>query len=265
VGVVEPYYPCTTQVRRESCPSIVAAPTRASLGEQIGSPVRAIALDAQREQRFLEALRPDQLTLALAALAQMEQEEHAAHKQWELRLERVRYQAWSSTRLLALTQADREAIVALGRDLPALWQASTTTNAERKQMLRLVIREVIVVSSRAGGQVWVQINWQTGAHDQFWYQRSVRSYAVLADAQALEQRVCDLNAAGLMDAQIAAVLTAEGYQTPQLAHPITSKMVWHLREKGKIATVKLNGKERNPAQWADGSYSVEGGSRSVGS
>jgi len=122
--------------------------------------VRAIALDAQIEQRFLEALRPDQLTLALAALAQMEQEEHAAHKQWELRLERVRYQAkraerqyqavepenrlvarslekqweeqlraveavekeyraWSSTRLRALTQADREAILALGSDLPA--------------------------------------------------------------------------------------------------------------------------------------------------
>lgn len=52
--------------------------------------MRAIALDAQIEQRFLEALRPDQLTLALAALTHVEQEEHAAHKQWELRLERVR-------------------------------------------------------------------------------------------------------------------------------------------------------------------------------
>jgi hypothetical protein len=305
VDAAGPYCACTTLVRRERFLSIAAAPTRASLGAQTGSPVRAIALDAQREQRFLEALRPDQLTLALAALAQVEQEEHAAHKQWELRLERVRYQAqraerqyqavepenrlvarslekqweeqlraveavekeyqaWRSTRLLALTQADREAILALGSDLPALWQASTTTNAERKQMLRLVIREVIVDSKRVGGQVWVQINWQTGAHDQFCYKRSVRSYAVLADAQALEQRVRDLNAAGFMDAQIAAVLTEEEYQTPQLAHPITSKMVWHLREKWKIPTVKLNGKERNPAQWADGSYSIEGAAARLG-
>ena len=67
-----------------------------------------------------------------------------------------------------------------------------------------------------------------------------------------------------MDAQIAAVLTSEGYQTPQLAHPITSKMVWHLREKWTIPTVKLNGKERNPAQWADGSYSVEGAAARLG-
>jgi Recombinase zinc beta ribbon domain len=37
--------------------------------------VRALALDTQVEQRFLEALQPDQLAIALAALAQLEQEE----------------------------------------------------------------------------------------------------------------------------------------------------------------------------------------------
>jgi len=267
--------------------------------------VRALALDRQVEERFLEALRPDHLTLALAALAQLEQEERAESKQWELRLERARYQAkraerqyqavepenrlvarslekqweeqlravetvekeyhaWKSSRFGTLTQADREAIVALGSDLPALWQAPTTTNAERKQMLRLVIREVIVVSSRTDGQVWVQINWQTGAQEQFWYQRRVSSYAVFAGAQALEQRVRELNAAGLMDAQIAATLECEGYQTPGLIHPITSKIVCHLREKWQIPTVKLNKNERNPAQWEDGSYSVEGAAAKLG-
>jgi DNA invertase Pin-like site-specific DNA recombinase len=267
--------------------------------------VRALALDRQVEERFLEALRPDHLTLALAALAQLEQEEQAESKQWELRLERARYQAkraerqyqavepenrlvarslekqweeqlravetvekeyqvWKSSRFGTLTQADREAIVALGSDFPTLWQAPTTTSTERKQMLRLVIREVIVDSKRVGGQVWVQINWQTGAQKQFWYQRRVSSYAVFAGAQALEQRVRELNAAGLMDAQIAATLTAEGYQTPGLIHPITSKMVWHLREKWQIPTVKLNRNEHNPAQWEDGSYSVEGAAAKLG-
>src|SRR6266699_1453531 len=267
--------------------------------------VRALALDTHVEQRFLEALRPDQLTLALAALAQLEQEEQAESRQWELRLERARYQAkraerqyqavepenrlvarslekqweeqlravetvekeyhaWKSSRFGSLTQADREAIVVLGSDLPALWHASTTTSTERKQMLRQVIREVIVDSKRVGGQVWVQINWQTGANAQFWYQRRMHSYAVFAGAQALEQRVRELNAAGLMDAQIAATLEREGYQTPGLIHPITSKMVWHLRDKWKIPTVKMNRNERNPAQWEDGSYSVEGAAAKLG-
>ncbi len=157
--VVGPCCTCTTLAGRANFPSIVVAPTRASLGEQTGNPVRALALDTQVEQRFLEALRPDQLTLALAALAQLEQEEQAEGKQWELRLERARSQAkraerksqavepenrlvarslekqweaqlravetvekeshaWKSSRFGALPQADREAIVALGSDLP---------------------------------------------------------------------------------------------------------------------------------------------------
>ena len=267
--------------------------------------VRALALDRQVEQRFLQALQPDQVTLALAALAQLEQEEQAESKQWELRLERARdlakraerqyqavepenrlvarslekqweeqlravetaekeYHAWKSRRFGTLTQTDRDAIVVLGSDLPALWQASTTTNAERKQMLRLVIQEVIVDSKRADGQVWVQINWQTGVQEQFWYQRRVHSYVVFAGAQALEQRVRELNAAGLMDAQIAATLTAEGYQTPGLIQPITSKIVCHLRAKWKIPTVKLNRNQHNPVQWEDGSYSVEGAAAKLG-
>ena len=190
-------------------------------------------------------------------------------KQWEEQLRAVEtvekeYQGWKSSRLGTFTQTDREAIVALGSDLPALWQAPTTTHAERKQMLRLVIREVIVDSKRASGQVWVQINWQTGAQEQFWYQRRVSSYAVFTGAQTLEQRVRALNAAGLMDAQIAATLEREGYQTPGLVHPITSKIVCHLRHQWQIPTVKLNKNQHNPAQWEDGSYSVEGAAAKLG-
>jgi Recombinase zinc beta ribbon domain len=53
--------------------------------------VRAIALDTQVEQRFLEALRPDQVALALAAPAQLEQEEGMTRLQeWLRRARRVR-------------------------------------------------------------------------------------------------------------------------------------------------------------------------------
>ena len=151
---------CTTLAHRVNFLSIGVAQTRASLAERTGSLVRALALDTQVAERFLEALHPDQVALALAALAHLEQEEQAENKQWELRLERARdlakraerksqavepenrlvarelpkqweeqlravetaekeYQAWKSRRSGPLTQADREAIVALGSDLPA--------------------------------------------------------------------------------------------------------------------------------------------------
>ncbi|MHB8601009.1 MAG: MerR family transcriptional regulator [Ktedonobacteraceae bacterium] len=37
-----------------------------------------------------------------------------------------------------------------------------------------------------------------------------------------------------------------------------------MREKWHIPTVKINGKEDNPAQWADGSYSVQGAAARLG-
>jgi transposase len=37
-----------------------------------------------------------------------------------------------------------------------------------------------------------------------------------------------------------------------------------LREKWDIPTVKINGKEYNPARWEDGSYSVQGAAARLG-
>src|SRR5260370_40083659 len=74
-------------------PVYVCSNDQSQFGGKRCQEVRAIALDAQVEQRFLEALRPDRLALAVAALAQLEQAERAEHKQWELRLERARYEA----------------------------------------------------------------------------------------------------------------------------------------------------------------------------
>jgi len=117
---------------------------------------------AKRAERKSQAVEPENRLVA-----------RQLPKQWEERLRAVEtvekeYHAWKVRRFGTLTQADREAIVALGSDFPARWQAETTTTTERKQMLRLVIREVIIDSKRAEGQVWVQINWQTGAQEQFW-------------------------------------------------------------------------------------------------
>jgi hypothetical protein len=92
----------------------------------------------------------------------------------------------------------------------------------------------------------------------------VRSYEQAADAGALEQRIRELNAAERIDAAIATILNAEGYRTARLHRPFTGNMVWLLREKWHIPTVKINGKEHNPAQWEDGTYSVEGAAARLG-
>ena len=266
--------------------------------------VRALALDAAVEQQLLAALEPDKLTLALAALEQLEQETAALQRQWQLRLERARYEAqraqrqfqavepenrlvartleglweeklqavealehdyqhWSAQQVFTLADSDRQRILALGEDLPKLWQAATTTSAERKQIVRLVIQSVIVDAKRQQGQLWYQIHWQTGATQEYWLRRAVHGYREHPQQQALEQRVRELNRAGNIDATIATCLNAEGFRSAR-GQAFSSNVVWLLRQQWHIPAVKTNGKDGNPLRWEDGSYSVEGLAKAVG-
>ena len=52
-----------------------------------------------------------------------------------------------------LTAEERAAITNLSRDLPAIWSAETTTNQERKQLLRMAIESVQVDGTSQVGQI----------------------------------------------------------------------------------------------------------------
>ena len=55
--------------------------------------VRALGVDAAVERIALEALAPDRLALAIAALGELENESQALERQWSLKRERARYEA----------------------------------------------------------------------------------------------------------------------------------------------------------------------------
>ena len=61
-----------------------------------------------------------------------------------------------------LTADERAAITELSHDLPAVWSAETTTNQERKQLLRMAIESVQWDGVSEAGQVEVQIRWRSG-------------------------------------------------------------------------------------------------------
>ncbi len=277
---------------------------------QTGGPrcqeVRALGVDAQVERIVLEALAPDRIAIALAALEQLEQEDAALRKQWQLRLERAsyeaerarrqydqvepenrlvartlegtweqklrerekieqEYQAWLQQSRLSLTVGDREEILALGEDLPKLWQAPTTTPADRKQILRLLVKSVILDQSRVRGKVWFQINWQTGAVSEHWLTRRVRTYDEHADLERVQERLRELSAAQKMDDEIASTLNAEGLRTAH-GQPFTSGLIWLLRKKWRIPAipVKVKAGQTSPPRWEDGSYSVDGAATALG-
>jgi hypothetical protein len=79
----------------------------------------------------------------------------------------------------------------------------------------------------------------------------------------IEQRVRELNSAGLMDAEVAATLNAEGLLNCR-GGTFTHGTVHLLRLRWNIRTVKINGVDYNPARWPDGSYSIQGAANALG-
>jgi len=213
--------------------------------------------DAERARRQYDAVEPENRLVARSL-------EHL----WEERLRRAdqleqEYAAWRRDQVVSISDSDRQAILSLGEDLPRLWRASTTKSADRKQIVRLVIKEVALDQKRRRGYVWIKIVWQTGAASEHWLQRSVQSYAQHADQGRLRQRIVELNGQQKMDAEIADILNKEALRT---AHgpPFSGKMIHLLRKRWKISTVKINGAAANPLSWPDGSYSVRGAAAVIG-
>ena len=60
-----------------------------------------------------------------------------------------------------VSEAQRQGIIDLVHDLPAVWQAKTTTHAERKHVVRLLMKDVML--TKLEKTVRVDVRWQTQA------------------------------------------------------------------------------------------------------
>jgi hypothetical protein len=263
-----------------------------------------LPVDTLIERVLLDALAPDQIAIALAAVGQLEEESRQLERQWTLRRERARYEAerarrqydavepenrlvarsleraweeklraieaveqeharWQSQEPLVIGVAERAALQRLGENLPRIWQVPTTSAADRKRILRFVIREVVLDQKRAQGQVWLKIIWQTGAASEHSLQRRVHTYRDDIDVERLRQRITELNGAGKMDKEIAAILNQEGFVAAR-GCTFKGENVWLLRTRWGIPTVKINGVGANPTRWPDGSFSIQGVAEELG-
>ena len=88
-------------------------------------------------------------------------------RRWNEKLERVAqlertYAQAERDAEWSLTREERAAIGELSQDLPAIWSAETTTDQERKQLMRMAIESVQVDGIRQAGQIEIQIRWRSG-------------------------------------------------------------------------------------------------------
>lgn len=189
----------------------------------------AVAAETERQAAEVEKQWQMRLDQARYEARQAERQYHAVdpdnrlvartlESNWEEKLRVVaelerEHQEVRRREQLELTDADRAAIRELARDLPAVWRAPTTTFADRKNLLRMVIREValapIDVPTRA---THVRVLWQTDHVTEMQIRRPHPGGHDGTPAEAVDM-IRNLAAANMTDAGIAAELARRGLRT----------------------------------------------------
>jgi len=131
----------------------------------------------------------------LAELKKLEEEHHRFEQ--------------SQPRVLA--QDEREAIRQLAQDIPALWDAPTTTDADRKEILRQVVDRVVTDTQDRSERVRLEIHWIGGSKTTGEAVRPVGRRDQLSFYPRLVERIKALLAEGANAREIAEHLNQEGF------------------------------------------------------
>jgi DNA invertase Pin-like site-specific DNA recombinase len=165
--------------------------------------------EVSRARRQYDAVDPENRLVARELERQWEQQ--LAQRQ---RLEED-YARFRSEQPRHLTAADRERIRGLAADLPALWHAGTTTGADRRAVVRLLIERVELTRQGESERVGVVVHWRGGAATRHEIVQGLRRYTALDRYDEMRERVIALRGEGMTAEQIADVLNREGYVVPR--------------------------------------------------
>lgn len=235
--------------------------------------VGGVQIDEAVSAAVLAALTPAGVKAALRAAESLEADHDAALGQWQLQVERARYEAqraerryravepehrlvarglerdWEAAlgalaqaeaelerrahaRPRTLTAAERQQLLSLGADLGRVWAAPTTTDRDRKQLLRTLIEDVTLDVAREHLQVTVTVRWRGGAISELIVQLPRRQPPIRTDEDTIA--LLGRLAAHYDDATIAGILNRQGRRSAT-GQRFTAQIISSLRTHRKIA------------------------------
>ncbi len=182
--------------------------------------------EAQRADRQFDACEPENRLVARTLERKLEEALAAVER------ERGKLAALEQARPEPLTDAERDALSGLARDLPCLWNAKSTTDRDRKQLLRAVISEIVVTVHAEQRQAIVEIAWEGGAKVELSIRLNARGpdrYRLGEDTIELIRRLAEHHP----DRQIAQILSRQGRKTGT-GLPFTETRVKAARQRAGI-------------------------------
>lgn len=206
---------------------------------------------ARMAERRYKAVDPDYRPVA-----------RTLEREWNEKLEELarlerEYESVRQREKVVLSDDDRRNVLDLARDLPKVWSAPTTTMAERKNLVRMLIREVTIspidVPDRA---TRVQILWVTGAISEIQVPRPGPGSAMRTPKQSVEA-IRKLYRKGSTDAEIAAEMNRMKLPSGWRRRWSVASVRWVRYQHGmpKLRSAK---RKRLPLQRKGGLYSTKG-------
>lgn len=180
------------------------------------------AYEAQRAERQYQAAEPENRLVV-----------RTLERHWEEALQaeaklKDDYARFLSTEPSPLTSEEREHIRCLAADIPALWEAPTTTDAERQAIVRQLVERVIVTVLDDSEQVTIEVHWAGGHCTRTRVTRPVARLEQLSYYPELLARVAALHEQGVGCRESAKRLNAEGWRPAKRRETFTAAMVSNL-------------------------------------
>ena len=188
--------------------------------------VERAGFEAERARRQFDACEPEHRLVARTLERAFEDALAAAEG------ERAKLAALEQARPAPLTDEERRSLARLVRDLPRLWEAETTTDRDRKQLLRTLVGEVLVTVDAPERRAEVEVCWEGGARTALVVPLNSRGPARRRLSEGTLELIHRL-AAHHPDRQIARILSQQGRRTGT-GLPFTEARVRAVRQRACI-------------------------------
>ena len=274
-GGIYPIYQCSWRCREglatQSCFNVRTALFDDAICEEVFKVLKpaeielALAALSELEQRDQAVMRQWQMRIERAeydcALAERRYEEvdpsnrlvaSSLERRWNellLQLFAVKAEAiaFQNQKARVATPEQKAKVLALARDLPRVWRATTTQPKDRKRMLRLLIRDITVEKRADSRQVVLHVRWQGGASTDTTVELPADR---LRNSPQIVDQVRDL-ARQLSDLQIVQTLNQQGLRSPR-GLPFTLAMIKWIRYRHDVPSgCQMGPEELTVKQLAD--------------
>jgi DNA invertase Pin-like site-specific DNA recombinase len=182
--------------------------------------IEAAEYEARRSFRQYNAVEPENRLVA-----------RTLERAWNEKLqefERLKeeYAQWSHSHPAPLKGSEHRRFLDLLQDFEQVWAAPTTTQEERKTLIRLFVKDVIL--KRDGKEVTIGIHWRSGMTESL----RVHTKVTAVTMPAVIEKIRSLSRNHL-DAEIAEKLNSDGYRTRR-SNRFTAGIVRRLRRRNGI-------------------------------